>query len=155
MAIQMGVAVGLSYGLGRWWFPEHWTWMVLSAYVVGAGTRGRMDVLHKGLLRVVGALAGTVAATLIANAVSPGNRWDVVMLFAVMALSMALRPVSYALWAGGVTAMLALLNGYYGASGAQLLVERLGAVALGSFFAIAVAWFVLPVRAKRTSGLTF
>ncbi len=146
MAVQMGVALGLAYGLGRWWVPEHWPWMLLSAYVVCAGNRGRGDVAYKGVLRLVGALIGTIGATLLSDAFPTGDRTAIVLLFVVMALAVLLRPVSYAFWAGGVTAMLALLHGYYGEHGASLLVERLGGVALGAVIAVAVSWYVLPVR---------
>lgn len=148
MAVQMALALGLAYGLGRWWFPQHWSWMLLSAYVVLSGNRGRGDVVHKGLLRLAGALGGTLGATLLADAFPTGDRTALVWLFVVLAAAVLLRPVSYAFWAAGVTAMLALLHGYYGEHGAGLLGERLAGVALGAAIGVLAAWFVLPVRTR-------
>lgn len=148
MAIQMGVGLGVAYALGTWWFPQHWPWMVLSAFVVASGNRGRGDVVNKGLLRLAGALVGTAGATALANAFATGNRWAVVLLFAVMVGSVWLRPLSYAYWAAGVTAMLALLHGYYGEHGIGLLGERLEGIAIGAAIAVVVAWLVVPVRSR-------
>ena len=148
LALQMGVGLAIAYAWGTWWFPQHWPWMVLSAYVVASGNRGRGDVANKGLLRLVGALTGTVGATVLASVFATGNRWAIVTIFAVMALSVWLRSVSYAYWAGGVTAMLALLHGYYGEHGIGQLGERLEGIALGAAISVAVAWLVLPIRSR-------
>ncbi|UDY24740.1 FUSC family protein [Nocardioides sp. Kera G14] len=148
LAIQMGVAVGVAVVLGRWWFPEHWVWAVLSAYVVGAGNRGRGDVLLKGVQRLGGALVGTVVATGITEVVGPGERWAIGLLFVVLAFSLAFRERGYPIWAAGVTAMTALLHGYYGQGGIDLLGERIVEIVLGSAVAVAAAWFVLPIRTR-------
>lgn len=148
MAVQLGLGLAICYSLGTWWFPEHWPWMVLSCYVVMVGTAGRGDALHRGLMRLVGAAAGTIGATLLASAFATGNRWALVLLFVVMGLAVWLRPKNYAYWAAGVTSMLALLHGYYGDHGVHLLVERLAGVVLGAGTGVAVTWFVLPVRTR-------
>lgn len=148
MAVQMLVGLLTAYGLGRWLWPTHWAWDVLSCYVVASGNRGRGDVLHKGILRLVGALAGTTSATVLSGAFARGDRLAVVLLFVVMALALWLREASYAWWAAGVTAMLALLHGYAGVGGVSELGERLLGVLLGSLLAVAAAWWVLPVRSR-------
>lgn len=148
MAVQLAVGLGAAYVLGTWWFPAHWPWMLLSCYVVCSGNRGRGDVVHKGVLRLTGALTGTVGATLIAGVFATGDRWAIAILFVVLALAVWLRQASYAFWAGGVTAMLALLHGYYGEHGAEVLGERLIAVTLGAAIGVGVSWFLLPVRSQ-------
>jgi hypothetical protein len=146
MALQMAVALGGAFALGRWWFPEHWGWVVLTAYIVCAGNRGRGDVLHKSGLRIAGAAAGTIAATLVSDPLPAGSAWSVVVIFVLLGLAVWLRPVSYAFWAAGVTAVLALLYGYFGQGGAELLGQRLLAVAVGAALGVAASWLVLPVR---------
>lgn len=149
MAIQLAVAVGGAFVIGRLAFGEHWTWIVLTAFVVCSGNRGRMDVVRKGLLRLLGAAAGTVLATFLAGLFGPRDPRSIVAIFVVLALASGLRTVSYAFWAGGVTAMLALLYGYSGQAGAGLLATRLLAIALGAALAIGVSWFLLPVRRRK------
>ena len=148
MALQM--AVGLAAGLlvGHLLFGDRWGWTVLSAFLVASGNRGRGDVLHKAGLRLVGAGIGTVVATAIAAVVPRGHVAVLVLLFAVMAVSLILRPRSYAWWAAGVTAMVALLYGYYGETEASLLTERLLGVLVGSAIGVGAAWFVTPVRTR-------
>lgn len=148
MAVQMGAALVLAYVLGRWLFPDHWTWLLLSCYVTGAGNRGRGDVVHKGIGRLAGALAGTATATLVAEAFDPGDRAALALLFVVMAVAVWARGYGYAYWAAGVTAMTALLQGYYGAGGLDMLSERVLGIALGSLSAVAAAWFLVPVRSR-------
>jgi uncharacterized membrane protein YccC len=125
---------------------------VLSAFIVAAGNRGRGDVAHKAVLRVAGAAAGTVVATVATVDVAAGHRSTLVALFVVMALALVLRRYSYAFWAAGMTAMLSLLHAYYGSfgqSGSAQLRERLLGVLVGSAIGLAAAWWVLPVRTRE------
>jgi hypothetical protein len=151
MALQMLAGLLVALVVGRLLFDDRWAWCVLSAYLVASGNRGRGDVAHKAVLRVVGALAGTVVATVGVLHVPPGERSTLVALFLVMAVALVLRPRSYAFWAAGMTAMLSLLHAYYGSfgqSGAEQLRERLLGVVLGSAIGLAAAWWVLPVRTR-------
>jgi hypothetical protein len=146
MAIQMAVALAAAFIVGRLLYSQHWSWLVVTAYIVGSGNRGRGDVAYKSVLRLTGAAVGTVVATLVAGAFPTGDTTTVVIIFGVLALATWLRTISYAFWAAGMTAVLALLNGYFGQSGTSLLDERLAGVALGAAIGVLAAWFVLPVR---------
>ena len=119
---------------------------MLTAFIVASGNRGRADVLHKSGLRIAGALSGTIAATLLAGRIAPGEPITVVAIFVVLALATWLRPLSYAFWAAGITAVLALLNGYFGVHGDGMLGQRLLGILVGAAIAVAAAWVVLPVR---------
>jgi len=146
MATQTGVALGCAFVAGHLLFPDHVMWVVLTAYIVAGGSRGRADALHTAGLRLVGAALGTVAATLVGSAFGPGERISIVAIFVVLAAATLLRAVSYAFWAAGVTAMLSLLYGYFGEVGAGFLRERLEAIGVGAVIAVAAAWLLLPVR---------
>jgi len=147
MALQMGVALGAAFAAGRGFFGTHWTWVVLSAFIVCSGNRGREDVAHKAAMRLLGAGVGTLAATVVAGAFAPGDVWSIVVLFAVLSVAVWLRPRNYAFWAAGMTAALALLYGYYGEHGGGLLATRLEGIAIGAGLAVAASWLLLPVRA--------
>ncbi|MET7703160.1 FUSC family protein [Streptomyces sp. NPDC005485] len=150
MALQMAVAIAAAFALGRLLFDHHWPWMVLTAYVAAGGNRGRSDVLRKGVERLVGACAGTLLATGLAAAGLNGRtQASVVLIFAVLAVALWLRPLSYAYWAAGITTALSLLLGYYGQDALHLLPTRLAAVAVGAALAVASAWWVLPVPRRR------
>lgn len=156
MACQMAVALGAACAVGHAAFHSHWPWAVLTAFIVGSGARSRGDVLHKGVLRAVGAAAGTVLATAIAGTFPPADRWSVVIIFVVLGMASWLREISYAFWAGSVTAVLSLLYGYFGQSATGLLTTRLEAILVGAALGIAASWFVLPIRTgdvlKRRMG---
>lgn len=146
MAAQMAVALAAAFVVGRTLFPGHWTWVVLTAFIVCSGNRGRGDVIHKAVMRLLGASAGTVAATALTGALPVGNLWSIVAIFAVLSVALWLRPLNYAYWAAGMTSALALLYGYYGERGAGLLASRLEAIVIGAALGVAASWFLLPVR---------
>jgi len=146
MAAQMAVALGAAFAVGRSLFPSHWTWVVLTAFIVCSGNRGRGDVVHKAVMRLLGASVGTVAATALTGALPVGNLWSIVAIFAVLSVALWLRPLNYAYWAAGMTSALALLYGYYGERGAGLLTSRLEAIVIGAALGVAASWFLLPVR---------
>jgi len=146
MALQMAAALGGAFALGRSLFGAHWTWVVLTAFIVCSGNRGRGDVVHKAAMRLAGAGVGTLAATALSGAFPPGDAWSIVVIFFVLAVALWLRSISYAYWAGGMTAVLALLYGYYGQRGVGLLATRLEAILLGAALAVAASWLLLPVR---------
>ena len=149
MALQMGAALGAAFAVGRSVFGAHWTWVVLTAFIVCSGNRGREDVVHKAAMRLLGAGVGTLAATAVAGMFPAGDDWSIVVLFVVLSVAVWLRPVSYAFWAAGMTAALALLYGYYGEHGSGLLATRLEAIVIGAGLAVTTSWLLLPVRATN------
>jgi Fusaric acid resistance protein-like len=146
MALQMAVALAAAFAVGRSVFGLHWTWVVLTAFIVCTGNRGRADVTHKAAMRLIGAGTGTLAATTVSGVFPAGDSWSIVVIFAVLALALWLRQVNYAFWAAGMTAALALLYGYYGERGVGLLGTRLAAILVGAALAVCASWLIFPIR---------
>jgi hypothetical protein len=155
MALRMLASLTLAFVLGRWLFGLHWPWLVLTAFVVSSGGVEHSDVLRRGVQRLAGAAVGTLAATLVTAVAPARSPWTLVLLFVVLGLAAWLRPINYAFWAAGVTAVLALLYGYYGARGSGLLLDRLEEIALGAVIAVTVSWLVtlIPTRQQDTDPL--
>jgi multisubunit Na+/H+ antiporter MnhF subunit len=156
MAVQLGAALAAAFVAGHAIWPDHWTWVVLTAFIVCSGARGRGDVVLKGVLRCAGAAAGTIVATAIGTAFAPHADATVVVMFAALALATWLREFSYAYWAGCVTAVLSLLYSWFGEAPGPLLDTRLAGIAVGAALGIAASWLILPVRtgdvARRRSA---
>ncbi|REE63600.1 fusaric acid resistance family protein [Streptomyces sp. 3212.3] len=150
MALQLAAAVAAAFALGWLFFGHHWPWLVLTAYVAASGNRGRTDVLRKGVERFLGASGGTLLATAVAAAGITG-RASVVVMFAVLAVALWLRPLNYAYWAAGMTTALSLLLGYFGQDAGSLLPTRLAAIAVGALLSVAAAWWLLPVPKRRAA----
>ncbi|MEO7017168.1 MAG: FUSC family protein [Leifsonia sp.] len=146
MALQMATALAASFTLGYLVFPEHWAWIVLTAFIVGSGNRGRLDVAYKSVLRVAGAAAGTIVALLFTLRLGGHDTATVVLILVAVFLGIWLRPLGYAWWALFVTIALALLQGYAGTSAPLILWPRLEEIVIGAVIGILSAWFVLPVR---------
>lgn len=152
MAAQLAVALAAAFVVGRLVWPAHWQWAVLTAFIVCSGNRGRGDVLHKSVLRVLGATAGTAAATGLFALVTPRGAGFVAAIVVVLIAGIVLRPISYAYWAACVTAAMALLFGLSGENAAPLLLTRLGAIVVGGVLGVAASWLVLPIRSRDVAG---
>ncbi|MFB7241724.1 FUSC family protein [Streptomyces populi] len=148
MALQTAAALTSAFVIGRNLWPDHWAWVVLTAFLVCSGARSRGDVLVKGTWRTLGAAAGTVVATAVSGEFGPRSDTAVVVIFAVLAVATWLRELSYAYWAGCVTAVLSLLYDWFGQSPGDLLHTRLAGIAVGAVLGVAASWLVLPVRTE-------
>lgn len=151
MAVQMAVALAAAFVVGGLVFPQHAMWVVLTAFIVNSGNRGRADVLHTSALRVAGAIGGTVLALGLAAAAPQASGFGaVVLVFVALFAGTWLRSYSYAFWALAVTVVLTVLQQLFGttpaAGEAGLLLERVLAIVVGAGLGIGAAWFVLPVR---------
>ena len=152
MAVQMTLSLGLAFVIGRTIFDPHWTWIVLTAFIVNSGNRGRGDVVHKCLLRIAGAGVGTVVATLVAGLLPARDNTAVVIILVALVLGGWLRTISYAYWAACVTSVLSLMQGYFGEGHVGLIGERLLQIIIGGALAVVIAWFVLPVKSRHVLG---
>ena len=148
MALQMGVALSAAFTIGLIFFPQHWGWSVLTAFIVCSGARGRGDAAYKGLLRLAGALAGTVAAAAVQHLALPNGVATACAIFAALFLGMWLRERNYAYWAACVTLVLALLQRSDAEPGIALLLGRLEGILIGALCAVAATWFVYPIRTE-------
>ncbi|MGW7381532.1 FUSC family protein [Streptomyces sp. NPDC054794] len=146
MALQMAAALTTAFVVGRNVWPDHWAWVVLTAYLVCSGARSRGDVLVKGAWRTAGAAAGTLVASAVSGSFGPRSDTAVVVIFAVLAVATWLRELSYAYWAACVTAVLSLLYDWFGQSPGNLLDTRLAGIAVGAVIGLAASWLVLPIR---------
>lgn len=146
MAIQMAVALAASFLVGYVFFAERWAWIVLTAFIVNSGNRGRLDVAYKSVLRVLGAATGTAMALLVSLQVGAHDGSTVALILAAVFFGIWLRPLGYAWWALFVTLALALLQGFEGASAQQILGLRLEEIVIGAVIGVASAWLVYPVR---------
>ncbi|MFC4242082.1 FUSC family protein [Gryllotalpicola reticulitermitis] len=158
MAIHLAISLAAAILLGWWLLPAHLGWLVLTAFIVNSGNRGRADVVYKGVQRLVGAGVGTILATAVGTLFDPGDSGALVAMFVVLGIGALLRPASYAWWAAAMTGALALLYGYLGEGGVSFLGERLLAILIGGAVAIAASYFVVPVRSidvvrRRTADL--
>ncbi|MGN6111505.1 MAG: FUSC family protein [Luteimonas sp.] len=146
MALQMAVALAVSFAVGHAFFAGHWAWLVLTAYIVASGNRGRLDVAWKSLLRIAGAGAGTAVALLLDVHAGGHGAAVAALILAAVFLGVWLRPLGYGWWALFVTIALALLQGFSDAPAAQLLAQRMLEIVAGAAIAVACAWWLLPVR---------
>jgi uncharacterized membrane protein YccC len=148
MAAQMGVAIALAFIAGFALFPGHWGWSVLTAFIVCSGALGRGDAVYKAVLRFIGAIGGTILATVTTALWLPGGPLEAAAIFAILYVGVLLRDVNYAFWAACTTLVLALLSRGGDAPALALLGFRLEAIFAGALCAIAATWLVFPIRTE-------
>ena len=145
MALQMAAALAASFAAGYVMFPSHWNWIVLTAFIVNSGNRGRQDVIHKSVLR-----ARRGGRHCRRDSFRWHGRTDGAMGcdagLASVFLGIWLRPAGYGWWALFVTLALALLQTLQPEASAPLLWQRLLEILIGATIGLAAAWFVLPIR---------
>jgi len=148
MALQMLVALVLAFAIGMLAFPQHWSWVVLTAFIVCSGAVGRGEAIYKGVLRLGGAVGGTLAAAALTRVTFPNGVAGAATIFLVLFFGMWLRTINYAYWAACATLIFALLQGSQGASPAPLFAVRVVCIIVGALCAIAATWFVYPIRTE-------
>ncbi|WP_333771933.1 FUSC family protein, partial [Streptomyces sp. IBSBF 2435] len=148
LSAQLTVAMAAAFAAGHLVFPHHWTWTVITAFVVCSAARARGDVVHRSGLRVAGAFTGAVTGTLVAHLVADVPPAAVAVIFCYLFVGIWLREVSYAVWAFCVTSLLAVLYSLDGEQGTALLLQRPEGILAGSACGILAAYFVLPLRTE-------
>lgn len=146
MAVQMAAALSLSFVIGYLCFAERWAWIVLTAFIVHSGNRGRLDVAYKSGLRVLGAAAGTVLAMSLTFHANANPMTTGVLILTALFFGVWLRPLGYAWWALFVTLALALLQGFEPQPPGTLLWLRLEEIVIGALIGLACACVIWPVR---------
>ena len=149
MALQMLTALAMAFAIGMLAFPAHWPWIVLSAFIVCSGAVGRGDALYKALLRVCGAIGGTLVAAAFAHVAIPNPAAYAALIFFVLFIGIWLRPVNYAFWAVCTTLLFALLQGAQSQNAAPLFLARTSCILIGAVCGVAATWYVYPLRTTQ------
>jgi uncharacterized membrane protein YccC len=154
MALQLAIALVLAFALGWTVFPGHYSWVVLTAFIVCSGNRGRVDVLYKSGLRVAGAVAGTVVAATL-NILHPQVEMSgfamTLTVLGILGIGLWLRSWTYALWALAMTLVASLLQGIASPipqGDVIQLWQRVFAIVGGALCGVLSSWLVLPVRSE-------
>jgi uncharacterized membrane protein YccC len=78
------VALIAAFVIGRIAFAHHWSWIVLTAFIVCSGSISRGDAIYKGVLRLAEATAGTLAAALVQHMYAPQGPAAALLIFVVL-----------------------------------------------------------------------
>jgi hypothetical protein len=149
MALQMLAALGLAFAIGLTFFPAHWSWVVLTAFIICSGSVARGDAIYKGFLRLGGAIGGTLAGAVIGHVAFPNQEVYAAVVFAVLFAGIFLRQLNYAYWAACATLIFALLQGSEGPNVGPLFAIRVLCILIGALCAVAATWFVYPIRTEQ------
>ena len=155
MALQMVAALSAAFVAGHFLFAAHWSWCVLTAYIVCAGSPSRGEAAYKGLMRLMGALAGTLAAALLQRLFVPHGVQAGAVIFASLFVGVWLREFNYAFWAACMTLIMAMLQGLATTPGSAELNTRLAAILVGALCAMGPAWLLMPLSTRAYARRVF
>lgn len=145
VAAQVAVALATGFGVGLLFFPRHWGWAVLTAFIVSGATRGREDAAYRAFTRLAGAIAGTIVAAALQQILPPDDAFTWIALLVALFLGTWLRDVNYAFWAASFTLVLAMLQRFGEGFNLALLGERIEAIVAGAICDVLAAWLVFPI----------
>lgn len=146
LCIQTAVAAPVAVVLGQQLSPQRYYWAVLACFLVLTGTFTTGEATTKGVNRVIGTLAGLVAATVAVHLTGENDGAVIGVMLVCVFLGLYFFRVSYALLAFAVTTLLGELYNVLHEFSNQLLLLRLAETALGAGVAILVVLVVLPIR---------
>jgi len=145
---QAALAIGIAVLLGGIILPGRWYWAAFAAFVVFLGTRSRGESIAKALQFLAGTVAGVVAGTLIATALSGHPYGSLVCIIIAVFLAFQASTAAYEVMMFWITVLLGLLFGMLGYFTPDLLLTRLIETAIGSASGVAIAAVVwaIPTR---------
>ncbi|MFJ6852478.1 FUSC family protein [Streptomyces sp. NPDC091271] len=147
-AVQTTVAMALTVPLGRLVSPAQSYWSLIAVFIVFLGPATREELAVKGRDRVVGTLAGVVAAVPVNHLIHGDTAAVIVVALVSCLLGHFLVNLSYSYMAFFITVCVFQLYANMHQYETGMLVTRITETALGAAVAIAVAALVLPVSAR-------
>lgn len=149
-AIQVALASGLAILAGHALSERRYYWALIAVFVTFTGTATRAESVRKALYRLLGTLAGLVAAMLLAHITAGHTVLVLVVIVASLFCGFYLIRISYAFMIFFITIMVAQLYNVLGEYSNELLVLRLEETAIGAAVGIGVALIFLPLSTRDT-----
>lgn len=149
-AVQAAVAAGLSIVLGELISPQRYYWAVIASFIAFTGTATTSETIRKSIGRIVGTLAGLVAAVGLAALTSGSSVLSFALLLVCVFLAFYLQTLSNTALTFFITLMLGQLYALLHTFSDQLLLLRLAETAVGAVVGIGVSLVVLPSGSRAT-----
>ncbi len=149
-AIQVAVATSAATILGELISPDRWYWAVMTAFLVFTGASTRGEILSRTGHRVVGTIAGVVAAVVLSALVGGHQSLQILLLVVCVFCAFYLVTVAYALLSFFVTVVLAMLYGLLGSFSVDVLELRIYETIAGGIVGIASAYFIFSTGTRST-----
>lgn len=149
LCVQAAVAVSLTLMLGELLSPRRYYWAVLACFLVLTGTFTTAERVRKGADRVLGTVAGLLAATVAVHLTGRSDTAVVAVMLLCVFLGLYMFRVSYAAMTFAVTTLMGELYNVLGEFSGSLLLLRLEETALGAGVALVTVLAVLPIRGEQ------
>jgi uncharacterized membrane protein YccC len=153
-AVQATIATSLALIAGRMISEARWYWAVIAAFVVYVRAATAGDALVRAWHRILGTVFGVLAGIAVAELVVGHSAVELGVVFLCVFLAYYAIVVSYPVFVGLITVMLACLYALLGRFTPGLLLLRLELTLVGAGIGALVARVVLPSHAfERTRHL--
>lgn len=146
--VAMAVAAPLSYLVS----PDRYTWALIAVFIVYLGPTTRGELTVKAAHRVLGTIAGLIAAVPLSLFTADQPLRVVLVALIACFIGHYLASVSYFYLMFCITSVIMQLYNVMGEFTFQLLGQRIAETLLGAGIAIAVAAAVMPIRTRDTAA---
>jgi Fusaric acid resistance protein-like len=148
-AFQVAIATSLTIVVGRALDPQRYYWAVIACFVAFTGTFTSAETIVKSANRLLGTLAGLVAATLLVRVTGSTHTGQLAVMGVCVFCGVYLFRVNYALMAFFLTVLMAQLYEILGEFSDKLLVLRVEETLIGAVIGTLVAVLVLPLHTRH------
>ena len=148
-AIQVAIATSLAILAGRALDPQRYYWAVIACFVAFTGTFTSAETVVKSVNRLLGTLAGLVAATLLVRVTGGTHTGQLAVMGVCVFFGIYLFRVNYALMAFFITVLMAQLYEILGEFSDKLLLLRVEETLIGAIIGTLVAVLVLPLHTRH------
>jgi uncharacterized membrane protein YccC len=152
LCIQVAVAASVTVVAGDALSGRRYYWAVLACFLALTGTFTTGEIIVKGSNRVLGTMAGLVAATVAVHLTGTNTTAIVAVMLACVFVGLYFFRVSYAVLAFAITTVMGELYNVLHEFSADLLLLRLAETALGAVIGITTALLVFPLRTADVLG---
>ena len=146
LCLQVAVAGSIAVFAGDLLSGKRYYWAVLACFLVLTGTFTTGEIAAKGAYRVLGTVAGLIAATITVHLTGHHDSAIIAVILVCVFLGLYFFRISYAVMAFAITTVMGQLYNVLHEFSDSLLLLRLAETVLGATVGIAVALVVLPVR---------
>jgi uncharacterized membrane protein YccC len=152
LCLQVAVAGTLAVAAGDLLSGRRYYWAVLACFLALTGTFTTGEIAVKGFNRLIGTIAGLLAATVTVHLTGHDDTAIVAVVLVCVFVGLYFFRISYALMAFAVTTVMGQLYNVLHEFSDRLLALRVAETALGAAIGVGVALVLLPIRTSDARG---
>ncbi|WP_167854136.1 FUSC family protein [Brevibacterium aurantiacum] len=151
-AVQATVAMAIAAPLSYLVSPDRYAWALIAVFIIYLGPSTRGELAVKAVHRVIGTIAGLIAAVPLSLLTADQPLRVVLVALIACFIGHYLASVSYSYLMFCITIVVMQLYNVLGEFTPLLLGQRIAETLLGAVIAVVVSAVVMPIRTRDTAA---